>query len=110
MPGDRHRSWSAIPADTWLAIAAITLFPQLLGHTMVNYALRRVPATTVNVLLLLEVPGATLLGVAAARPAPGRRSVPGLAILTAGVAVVLVGAARAGRATTIADAGQQPTW
>jgi hypothetical protein len=33
--------------------------------------------------------------------------VPGLAILVAGVVVVLVGAARAGRPKAIADAGQQ---
>jgi drug/metabolite transporter (DMT)-like permease len=76
---------------------------------MVNYALRRVPATTVNVILLLEVPGATLLGWLLIDQLPAAASVPGLAILTAGVAVVLIGAARAGRAAAIPDAAQQPT-
>ena len=34
---------------------------QLLGHSMFSYALHRVSATTVSVLILLEVPGAALL-------------------------------------------------
>ncbi|GAA0929706.1 DMT family transporter [Virgisporangium aurantiacum] len=97
------------PAMTWLAIVGTTVFPQLLGHTMVNYSLRRVSATTVNVLLLLEVPGATLLGWLLIDQLPDARSVPGLAILTVGVAVVMIGAARASRATAIEDAAQQPT-
>jgi drug/metabolite transporter (DMT)-like permease len=97
------------PAMTWLAIVGTTVFPQLLGHTMVNYALQRVSATTVNVLLLLEVPGATLLGWLLIDQLPDARSVPGLAILTAGVAVVMIGAARASRTTAIEDAAQQPT-
>jgi drug/metabolite transporter (DMT)-like permease len=97
------------PTATWIAIAAMAVFPQLLGHNMVNYALRRVPATTLNVVLLLEVPGATLLGWLFIGQLPRAASVPGLALLTAGVAVVLVGAARASRAaaTAISDAAQQ---
>lgn len=95
------------PGTAWLAIAAITLFPQLLGHNMINYALERVPATTVNVLLLLEAPGAALLGWLLLGQLPTAASVPGLAILIAGVAVVLIGAARSDRAATIADAGQE---
>jgi drug/metabolite transporter (DMT)-like permease len=94
------------PAAAWLAIIGTTVFPQLLGHTMVNYALQRVSATTVNVLLLLEVPGATLLGWLIIDQLPDVRSVPGLAILTVGVAVVLIGAARA---ASVRDAAQQPT-
>lgn len=98
------------PATAWLAIVGTTVFPQLLGHTMVNYALQRVSATTVNVLLLLEVPGATLLGWLLIDQLPDARSVPGLVVIIVGVAVVLIGAARAGRASkTIEDAAQQPT-
>jgi drug/metabolite transporter (DMT)-like permease len=96
------------PAGAWLAIAAITLFPQLLGHNLINYALERVPMTTVNVILLLEAPGAAVLGWLLLGQLPHPGSVPGLAILVVGVAVVLVGAARAGQATSIAESGQQP--
>jgi drug/metabolite transporter (DMT)-like permease len=88
-------------ASAWLAILAMTVGAQLLGHTLFNFTLARVSATTVSVLLLLEVPGATLLGWLLVGQLPRASSVPGLIILTVGVAVVLVGAARqAGRSGT----------
>jgi drug/metabolite transporter (DMT)-like permease len=77
--------------NTWLAIVAMVVGPQLLGHSLVNYALHRVSATTVSVLLLLEVPGAALLGWLWLRQTPEPGSLPGLALLVAGVAVVVIG-------------------
>ncbi|MGC9667896.1 DMT family transporter [Planosporangium sp. 12N6] len=89
----------------WLAIGALTLGPQLLGHSLLNFALHRVSATTISVLLLLEVPGAALLAWAWLGQVPAARSLPGLAVLVAGVAVVVLGAARRGATvTTAADA------
>lgn len=82
------------PAATWLAILAMTAGPQLLGHSMFNYALHRVAATTVSVLLLLEVPGAALLGWVWLGQAPRADELPGLGLLVAGVAIVVVGARR----------------
>jgi drug/metabolite transporter (DMT)-like permease len=82
------------PGGTWLAIAALTAGPQLLGHSMFNYALQRVSATTISVLILLEVPGATLIGWLWLRQTPRLVQVPGLALLVLGVAVVVLGAAR----------------
>jgi len=96
------------PGSTWLAIGAIAVFPQLLGHNMINYSLERVPTTTVNVILLLETPGAALVGWALLGQLPHAGSLPGLAILVAGVAVVLVATARTGRRTPILDAGDAP--
>lgn len=88
---------------TWLAIAALTVGAQLLGHSLVAFALHRVSATTVSVLLLMEVPGAALLAWAWLGQTPSARSLPGLALLVAGVFVVVIGAARRGPATA-ADA------
>jgi drug/metabolite transporter (DMT)-like permease len=82
------------PAGTWLAILAMTAGPQLLGHSMFNYALRRVSATTISVLILLEVPGATLIGWLWLGQTPRLGQVPGLVLLVLGVAVVVLGAAR----------------
>jgi drug/metabolite transporter (DMT)-like permease len=82
------------PAATWLAILAMTAGPQLLGHSMFNYALHRVAATTVSVLLLLEVPGAALLGWVWLGQAPRTGELPGLGLLVAGVAIVVLGARR----------------
>jgi drug/metabolite transporter (DMT)-like permease len=96
---------------TWLAIGALTVGAQLLGHSLVNYALHRVSATTVSVLLLIEVPGAALLAWAWLGQVPTAASLPGLALLVAGVAVVVLGAARRApmpATTTAADAATTP--
>ncbi|GAA2376319.1 DMT family transporter [Dactylosporangium salmoneum] len=79
---------------TVLAIAAMVAGPQLLGHTLVSYALHRVSATTVAVLLLLEVPGALVIAWLLLGQLPAARTLPGIAVLLAGVAVVLLGGRR----------------
>ncbi|WP_433531171.1 DMT family transporter [Micromonospora sp. CA-263727] len=90
---------------TWLAVLALVGGAQLLGHSMFNYALRRVSATTVSVLILLEAPGAALLGWAWLGQLPDPMTLPGLALLLAGVAVVVLSSARtARRAARIATA------
>jgi drug/metabolite transporter (DMT)-like permease len=91
------------PAATWLAILAMTAGPQLLGHSMLSYALRRTSATTISVLVLLEVPGAALLGWAWLGQTPRLGQLPGLALLVLGVAVVVIGAARGGPAVSTVD-------
>ncbi|GAA2549702.1 DMT family transporter [Winogradskya consettensis] len=78
--------------QTWLAILALVVGAQLLGHSMFNYALQKVPATTVSVLILLEVPGAALLAWLWLGQTPSTAALPGLAVLVAGVAVVILGA------------------
>jgi len=82
------------PGLTWLAIAAMAVGPQLLGHSMFNYALERVSATTVSVLILLEVPGAALLTWLWLHQVPARAQWPGLAVLVCGVVLVVLGSRR----------------
>jgi drug/metabolite transporter (DMT)-like permease len=79
------------PATTWLALLAMTLGPQLLGHSLFSYALRRISATTVAVLILLEVPGAALITWLWLGDTPPARQWPGLAVLVGGVVVVVLG-------------------
>jgi len=76
------------PAAAWAAIVAVTIGPQLLGHSLFNFSLRRVPATTVAVLVLLETPGAALLAWVWLHQVPAAAALPGLALLLFGVAVV----------------------
>jgi drug/metabolite transporter (DMT)-like permease len=78
--------------STWLAILAIVAGAQLLGHSMFNYALQRAPATTVSVLALLEVPGATLIAWVWLGQQPRPSTLFGLAVVLVGVAVVVLGA------------------
>ena len=75
---------------TWAAILAIVAGAQLLGHSMFNYALQHTSATTVSVLILLEVPGAALLAWWWLDQVPRASALPGLVLLVAGVAVVIV--------------------
>ncbi|MBY8871625.1 DMT family transporter [Micromonospora sp. PLK6-60] len=82
---------------TWLAILGLVAGAQLLGHSMFNYALHRISATTVSVLILLEVPGAALIAWWWLGQAPRPQALPGLALLLVGVAVVVIGGARAAR-------------
>ncbi|MEU8815741.1 DMT family transporter [Actinoplanes sp. NPDC048796] len=86
-------------AHTWAAILALVVGAQLLGHSMFNYALQRTSATTVSVLILLEVPGAALLAWLWLGQTPRPAALPGLVLLLLGVAVVILGATRATRPT-----------
>jgi drug/metabolite transporter (DMT)-like permease len=91
------------PAAGWLAIVALTAGPQFLGHSLFNFTLRRLPATVVSVVALLEVPGAALLAYLLVAQVPAAVTVPGMAVLVAGVAVAVLGS-RPGRD------GHVPTW
>jgi drug/metabolite transporter (DMT)-like permease len=66
--------------------SGLALGPMLIGHTGCNWALRYLPAYVVNVALLGEAVGATLL----AAVLPGIREVPPIATL-AGGALILAG-------------------
>ncbi len=83
------------PATAWLALVGLTVGPQLLGHSLFNFSLRRVSATTISVLILLEVPGAALIAWAWLGQMPRRGAWPGLALLLAGVAIVVLAGRRA---------------
>lgn len=85
--------------------AALAVGPMLLGHTGLNWALRYLPAYVVNLTLLGEPVGATLL----AATLPGIREVPGVATF-AGGALILVGVYTAARKTksTASEPGATP--
>ncbi len=85
---------------SWVAILALVAGAQLLGHSMFNYALQHTSATTVSVLILLEVPGAALLAWLWLGQAPHRDALPGLAVLLCGVVVVVLGATRTAQLST----------
>jgi drug/metabolite transporter (DMT)-like permease len=82
------------PATAWLAIIAIAAGPQLLGHSLFMFALRRIAATTVAVVVLLEVPGAALIGWLWLDQVPRAAAWPGLGLLIVGVAIVVLAGRR----------------
>lgn len=80
------------PPREWAIFVGLAIGPMLLGHTGMNWALGRLPAYVVNLTVLGEPIGATLL--AAALPIIGE--VPGTGTLVWG-AVVLAGVVVAAR-------------
>jgi drug/metabolite transporter (DMT)-like permease len=76
------------PASAWAAIVGVTVGPQLLGHSLFSFALRRISAATVSVVILLESPAAALLAWAWLHQVPAPAVLPGLVLLLAGVALV----------------------
>ena len=87
-------------ARSWVEIAVLTLTAQLLGHTLLNRALRSAGATTVSLAVLLEVPGAAVVAWAWLGQVPPLAVLPGAALVLAGLAVV-VRTQAAGRARRV---------
>ena len=83
----RHEPLWPRPAADWWAFAGLAAGPMLLGHTGMNWALRHLPAHLVNLTVLGEPVGASLLAMAI--PTIGER--PGPWTL-AGGATILAGA------------------
>lgn len=83
---------------TWLAIAALILGPQLLGHTIFNLVLGRVSATVVAVVIIAEPVGATVLAAAVLGEAPAGWFYLGAPLVLCGV-LLAAGATRRDRGT-----------
>ncbi|MEV0741483.1 DMT family transporter [Streptomyces sp. NPDC050549] len=92
--------------DTWLALLGLLIFPQLLGLFSLNFALGRVPATAVSVMLLLEVPVAALIAWLWLGQLPVRPAWPGLLMIMLGVTVAMVADARRRDATADGPGGR----
>ena len=78
--------------------AGLALGPMLLGHTGMNWALKFLPAYVVNLTVLGEPVGATLLGalIPAIRQIPPVSTLVGGAIVLGGVIIAAGGAKRSG--------------
>lgn len=82
------------PADQWALLALVVLTSQLLGHSVFNRLLDTISPTVVSLTLLLEIPGAALVAAALLGQVPSPALVAGLALVLAGMTVV-VGSSRA---------------
>lgn len=84
---------TGFPLKGWLLILAVTLAAQILGHSVFNHLLAVMSPTLISMTILLEVPGAALLAAVLLGQAPPVAVYAGLALICAGLAVV-VSAAR----------------
>lgn len=82
--------FAGFPADTYVAIALCALVPSLIGHTLLNYCVRRVPVHLVSLGILGEPIGAALLALAFFDEVPPATAVIGGAVILAGIAVGFV--------------------
>lgn len=76
-------------AKGWLLIVTVTVVAQLLGHSVFNHLLAVMSPTVVSMVLLLEVPGAALLAGVFLDQVPPIGTYLGLALVCAGLAVVV---------------------
>ena len=86
--------------DTGPIVAALAIGPMLLGHTGMNWALKFLPAYVVNLTVLGEPIGATVLGAII----PSIRQVPTVSTLVGGAIMlggVIIAAGRATRGSTL---------
>ena len=79
------------PAETWFWLWAITLGPQIMGHTVFNWALRYVDASIVSGTILAEPVVSALLAWLILAEKPGLPTILGGALVLAGLFLLLRG-------------------
>ncbi|MEB3851648.1 MAG: DMT family transporter [Desulfurococcales archaeon] len=85
-----------VPRGSLPFLVLLGVVPMLGGHTMMNYALRYYPASTVTTVALLEPFGASLLAWLLLGEEPPPLALPGLALAVGGSALTLLGCGGAG--------------
>jgi drug/metabolite transporter (DMT)-like permease len=81
-------------AGGWLGILAITVCAQLVGHTAFNHLLATMSPLVVSMIILLEIPGAAILAAIFLNETLPGGTYAGLALILAGLAVVVSGQRR----------------
>lgn len=76
-------------ARVWLLFAAMAVFPHLLGHTMLNWALRWVPAPVVSLSVVAEPIVSSALAAVLFREVPGAVALLGAAVTILAVVYVM---------------------
>src|ERR671914_743184 len=77
--------------ETWFWLFALTLGPQILGHTVLNWALRYVQASIISGTILAEPVVAALLAWLVLSERPGLLTIVGGAVVLAGLYFLLKG-------------------
>jgi drug/metabolite transporter (DMT)-like permease len=82
-------------APTWAGVAGLVVGPQLLGHTLINFALRDIDVVSVWIAVMAEPVIATVLALLLLNEVPPPLVLPGGLLLLAGIYVVLTSQAAA---------------
>jgi len=81
--------FSGYTVPIYFSLLALAIGPQFLGHIGLNYCLKKLPASTVSLALLLEPAGASLLSLLFLGEAPLPQEIVGSLIILCGVAIGL---------------------
>lgn len=73
----------------WILILGLTAIAQLLGHTLMNLALRSLSATTISLAILLELPGAVLIAWFWPGQQPPWQLFPAMVLIMSGLIIVI---------------------
>jgi drug/metabolite transporter (DMT)-like permease len=82
-------------AETWASVAGLVVGPQILGHTLINFALRDIDVVSVSISIMAEPVIATVLALLLLKETPPPLVVPGGLLLLAGIYVVTTAQAAA---------------
>lgn len=80
---------AGVGASDYLATLYLGLIPGIVGHGLLNWAVRKIPVHTVSLAILLEPAGSALVAFVLLGEAVGVREAVGAAVLLGGVAVGL---------------------
>lgn len=86
-----HSGYTGFPPAVYLYILLTALFPQLIGHTSFNWAVRWISPVLVTLVLLFEPIGASLLGYVVFKEVPSLLVIAGAVVLLTGVAIAALG-------------------
>lgn len=75
--------------QAWLLILALTIFAQILGHSLINATLRTTSATVTSLGILFEMPLATAMAAIVLGQWPPLVVLPALVLLLVGIAMVI---------------------
>jgi drug/metabolite transporter (DMT)-like permease len=85
------QGYESYPLSVYVYVLMMAIFPQLIGHTSFNWALRWVAPTIVTMVILLEPIAASLLGVFIFGEIPAQEVIYGGLILLIGVGIAILG-------------------
>jgi drug/metabolite transporter (DMT)-like permease len=84
--------YTGYPGQVYIWILLMALFPQLIGHTSFNWAVRWISPTLVTLTILAEPVGSSILGSLVFQENPGMAVILGAAVLLTGVTIAALGA------------------
>ncbi len=88
--GAQGHAFVGYPPQEWLLFAGMAIGPGILGHTVVNWALKYIESVVVSVAWLAEPIGSTLLALVLLAEVPDGITVAGGLIVLAGIYVTTV--------------------